>query len=40
MSQQLNTVQENRKHIEKQYQAQIKESDALKARNKELKSTK
>ena len=38
MSQQLNTVQENRKHIEKQYQAQIKESDALKARNKELKS--
>ena len=37
MSQQLNTVQENRKHIEKQYQAQIKESDALKARNKELK---
>ena len=35
MSQQLNTVQENRKHIEKQYQAQIKESDALKARNKE-----
>ncbi|WP_419651092.1 hypothetical protein [Veillonella atypica] len=38
MSQQLNTVQENRKHIEKQYQAQIKESDALKARNKELKA--
>lgn len=38
MSQQLSTVQENRKHIEKQYQAQIKESDALKARNKELKS--
>ena len=38
MSQQLNTVQENRKQIEKQYQAQIKESDALKARNKELKS--
>ena len=37
MSQQLNTVQENRKQIEKQYQAQIKESDALKARNKELK---
>ena len=38
MSQQLSTVQENRKQIEKQYQAQIKESDALKARNKELKS--
>ena len=38
MSQQLSTVQENRKHIEKQYQAQIKESDALKARNKELKA--
>ena len=38
ISQQLSTVQENRKHIEKQYQAQIKESDALKARNKELKS--
>lgn len=38
MSQQLNTVQENRKHIEKQYQAQIKESDALKARNKKLKA--
>lgn len=38
MSQQLNTVQENRKHIEKQYQAQIKESDALKARNEELKA--
>lgn len=38
MSQQLNTVQENRKHIEKQYQAQIKESDTLKARNKELKA--
>lgn len=38
MSQQLNTVQENRKQIEKQYQAQIKESDALKARNKELKA--
>ena len=38
MSQQLNTVQENRKHIEKQYQAQIKESDVLKARNKELKA--
>lgn len=38
MSQQLSMVQENRKHIEKQYQAQIKESDALKARNKELKS--
>lgn len=38
MSQQLNMVQENRKHIEKQYQAQIKESDALKARNKELKA--
>ena len=38
MSQLLNTVQENRKHIEKQYQAQIKESDALKARNKELKA--
>lgn len=38
MSQQLSTVQENRKHIEKQYQAQIKESDELKARNKELKS--
>lgn len=38
MSQQLNTVQENRKHIEKQYQAQIKESDALKARNKDLKA--
>lgn len=38
MSQQLNTVQENRKHIETQYQAQIKESDALKARNKELKA--
>ena len=38
ISQQLSTVQENRKQIEKQYQAQIKESDALKARNKELKS--
>lgn len=38
ISQQLSTVQENRKHIEKQYQAQIKESDALKARNRELKS--
>lgn len=38
MSQQLNTVQENRKHIKKQYQAQIKESDALKARNEELKA--
>lgn len=38
ISQQLNTAQENRKQIEKQYQAQIKESDALKARNKELKS--
>ena len=38
MSQQLSTVQENRKQIEKQYQAQIKESDALKARNKDLKS--
>ena len=38
MSQQLSTVQENRKQIEKQYQAQIKESDALKARNKELKA--
>lgn len=38
MSQQLNTVQENRKQIEKHYQAQIKESDALKARNKELKA--
>ena len=38
MSQQLSTAQENRKQIEKQYQAQIKESDALKARNKELKS--
>lgn len=38
MSQQLSTAQENRKHIEKQYQAQIKESDALKARNEELKS--
>ena len=38
MSQQLSMVQENRKHIEKQYQAQIKESDALKARNKELKA--
>lgn len=38
MSQQLSTVQENRKQIEKQYQAQIKESDALKARNEELKS--
>ena len=38
MSQQLSTAQENRKHIEKQYQAQIKESDALKARNKELKA--
>lgn len=38
MSQQLSTAQENRKQLEKQYQAQIKESDALKARNKELKS--
>ena len=38
ISQQLSTVQENRKQIEKQYQAQIKESDALKSRNKELKS--
>ena len=38
MSQQLNTVQENRKHIKKQYQAQIKESDALKARNEESKA--
>lgn len=38
MSQQLSTAQENRKHIEKQYQAQIKESDTLKARNKELKA--
>ena len=38
ISQQLSTVQENRKQIEKQYQAQIKESDALKARNRELKS--
>ena len=38
ISQQISTVQENRKHIEKQYQAQIKESDALKARNRELKS--
>ena len=38
ISQQLSTAQEHRKQIEKQYQAQIKESDALKARNKELKS--
>ena len=38
MSQQLSTAQENRKQLEKQYQAQVKESDALKARNKELKS--
>lgn len=38
ISQQLSTVQENRKQIEKQYQAQIKESDALKTRNKELKA--
>lgn len=38
ISQQLSTAQENRKQIEKKYQAQIKESNALKARNKELKS--
>lgn len=38
MSQQLSTAQENREQIEKQYQAQIKEADELKARNKELKS--
>ena len=38
MSQQLSTAQENRKQLEKQYQAQVKESDVLKARNKELKS--
>ena len=37
-SQQLSTAQENREQIEKQYQAQIKEADELKARNKELKS--
>lgn len=38
ISQQLSTTQENRKQIEKKYQAQIKESNTLKARNKELKS--
>ena len=38
ISQQLSTAQENREQIEKQYQAQIKEADTLKARNKELKS--
>lgn len=38
ISQQLSTAQENRKQIEKKYQVQIKESNTLKARNKELKS--
>ncbi len=38
ISQQLSTAQENREQIEKQYQAQIKEADKLKARNRELKS--